>query len=212
MFATMDSRKALFAAIYVVLISFSFSIIGCGEDGDIQALRTARDRAEQRAQTAEKELERVKEELERVKEELVQGTPGSVQKRIAELEKLAEKLPQATIRDVKIDDKKKNIDITIKFDIKNRKGIEDSVKGYFHFQDGPALLDKNGDPISISKDFTPKHVAETQTIKISMPYAKLNIKQPYNLKFIFRIYDKPTHSFLDEKPYSVLFRFDPFKN
>lgn len=210
MLAIMNSRKVLFVLICVVLSSFSFSMIGC--DGDVQALRAARARAEQRAETAEKELARVKSELAGVKTELEEGIPESMRKRIRELEKLIEKLPQATIRDVKIDEKKKNIDITVKFDIKNRKGIEGSVKGYFYFQDGPALLDKNGVPISISKDFTPKGVAETQTVKLSTSHAELNIKQPYDLKFTFSIYDEPTDSFLEDKPYSVLFSFDPFKD
>ena len=203
MFATMNSRKVLFALICVAFNAFLFSLIGC--DSDVKALRTELERAEQRAQKAEAELARVKAEL-------AKGIPGSTQKRITELEKLVEKAPRATISDVKIADKKKNIDITVTFYIKNRKGIEVSVKGYFYFKDGQALLGKNGDPISISKDFTPKDVEETPTVAISMSYDKLNVKQPYDLKFIFRIYDKPTNSFVETEPYSVLFSFNPFKN
>ena len=128
------------------------------------------------------------------------------------LEKLVSLVPQAEIKDVRIQEKGKNINISVTFSIKNRKDIESSVKVFFFFKkNGRALRDKNG-PISISEKFTPKRIKDTQTVKLSISHAKLNLAQPSDLIFQFRIYDKPTNSFLDTVPYAKEFRFDPHKN
>lgn len=203
MFTTMNSGKALFALICVV---FSlFSIIGCDEDGKIQAPQTALTQAEKRAQNAEAKLKRVEAELKQI-------TPENVQKYITVLEKLVEKLPRAIIDDVQLERKKKSMNITAKFHIYNRKGIEGSVEVSFYLQEDLALKDKNGYKIIIRKKFTPKDVEDTLIVKLSMSDAELNVKQPRDLKFILRIYDKPTNTFLEEKPYSRSFHFDPFKD
>ena len=128
------------------------------------------------------------------------------------LEKLVSLVPQAEIKDVRIQEKGRNINISVTFSIKNRKDIEGSVKVFFFFKkNGRALRDKDG-PISISEKFMPKRVPETLTVKLSISHAKLNLAQPSDLIFKFRIYDKPTDSFLDMAPYVKEFYFDPHKN
>ena len=114
--------------------------------------------------------------------------------------------------DVQTDVKKKEMDISVIFSIKNRKDIEGWVYAYFYFQDGERLRDKKKKPIFIRKEFTPKRVEETQTVKLSMLYDKLNTSQPSKLKFNVRIYDEPTKSFLDQGPYTVSFSFYPNKD
>ena len=209
----------------VVLMCVLFGFLGCNRDREIQKLQTARDRAERRVQTTKTELESVKAELksanaklesanaklESANAKLQQGISQSMRKRITELEKLTEKLPRVIINDVQLERKKKDMDITVKFNIYNRRGIEGSVKVSFHHQEGPALRDKRNREIAISKKFTPKRVKDALTVKLSMSYAELNVKQPRDLKFKLRVYDEPTQSFLDQKPYPVQFHYNPFK-
>ena len=214
MFMTINSGKASFVMVCLVFSSFCFLMIGCDGHNDNQDLRTELERARQRAETAEKEREKVEAELDRFKKEFKEGAPEKTQKYIEELEKQNEKVPEAIIQDVKITmiKKRKRMNITVKFDIKNRKDIKGLVKGSVYFVENErALLDKNGREISISEEFTPKLVKDTLTVEYSMPYDKLNVKQPYDLQFIFRIYDKPTESYLEKKPYPKEFSFDPFK-
>ena len=221
MFGTIDPGKVLF-----VLMCVLFGFWGCNRDREIQELQTARARAERRAQTAKTELESTKAklestkaelestkaELESTKAELQHGIPQSMQKRITELEKLTEKLPRVIINNVQLERKKKGMDIAVKFNIYNRRGIEGSVKVSFYLQGGPALEDKHGRKITISKKFTPKRVKdEGVKVTLSMSYADLNVKQPRDLKFILRVYDEPTQSFLDQEPYSQQFHYNPFK-
>ena len=126
------------------------------------------------------------------------------------LEQLVSLVPQVEIKDVRTDVKKKEMDISVIFSIKNRKDIKGWVYAYFYFQDGEKLENKKGKPIFIRKEFTPKSVTvETQPVKLSMPYDKLNTSQPSKLKFDVRIYDEPTESFLDKGPYTVSFSFYP---
>lgn len=214
MFMTINSGKASFVVVCLVFSSFCFFMIGCDGNNDNQDLRAELERARQRAETAEKEREKVEAELDRFKKEFKEGAPERTQKYIEQLEKQNEKVPEAIVQDVKIamNKKRKRMDITVKFDIKNRKDIKGLVKGSVYFVENErALLDKNGREISISEEFTPKLVKDTLTVEYSMPYDKLNVKQPYDLKFIFRIYDKPTESYLEKKPYSKEFSFDPFE-
>ena len=206
MFTTMNSGNALFALICVVFCSFS--IIGCDADRNTQALNAKLARAEKRAQNAEVKLKQVEADLERAKAKLKQRISGN----IAEFEELIEKIPQAIIEKVQTEQKKKSMDINVKFHIYNRKGIEGSVNVSFHLEEGPALEDKNRRKITISEKFTPKRVEDTLTVKLSMSYDQLNVKQPRSLKFILRIYDKPTDTFLDKESYSESFHFDPFKD
>ena len=121
-------------------------------------------------------------------------------------------VPQATITNVRIAEKKKDIDILVTFSIKNRKNSKGLVIASFYFANGQPLRNRNG-PISISEEFTPKQVNEKErTVKLSMSYAELNIAQPSKLQFRFRIYDKSTEKFLDGKPYLKPFSFNPHKN
>lgn len=113
MFATMNSDKVLFTLICIGFSCFSFALMSCDTNSDMQELRAARDRAEKRAAAVTAELKDTKTELERVKAELRRGIPESAQKRIIELEKLVEKLPQATIENVRVDPKKKDMDIYV---------------------------------------------------------------------------------------------------
>ena len=217
MFATMNSGKVLLTLICIVFSCFSLTLISCGTDSE--TLRA--ERAEKLAAKLERELENTQAELERLKEELnpstperLKDTPERLRERIRELEELVEKLPQANIENVRIDQRKKDMDIYVKFNIKNRKDIECFVEGdlFQRRKEGEKfekLEDKKGKPISISEKFTPKDVEETQTVKLSISYAELNVTQRRELKFDFHIYDKPTDSFLNTEPYSKLFRFDP---
>lgn len=208
MFTTINSGKALLGLVFVIFNSFLFLMMGCGKSSVESLLLAERERR----QKTEAELRQVKAELEKVKAELERGTPSDLQERIKYLEKLNEKVPQATINDVKFDEKKKSMDIIVEFDIKNRKGIEGSVRVYFYRHDGRALVDRNKEEIYISKKFTPERVEDRLTIKLSMSYAKLNVKQPHDLEFRLRIYDDLTDSFLEKSPYSKQFDFDPFKD
>ena len=152
----------------------------------IASVESARDRALRRAENAEEELENLRE--------------------------LVDRAPQATIKNVSVNPKKKSMDISVTFSIKNRKDIEGSVYVYFYFQDGEKLPDKKGNPISIREKFTPKSVTETLTVKLPMSYDKLNLRQPDKLMFSVRIYDKPTNSFLNKERYLVSFSYDSRKN
>ena len=215
MCATMDSGKVLFTLIYAVFSCFSFSLIGCGTDSEIQELRSALERAEKSEAEMAEELERLKKEWRRPLSGSGQKRVAELKKRVAELEKLVEKLPQATIEGIRIDQKKKNIDISVTFNIKNRKGIKCFVNGYFFQRRHSSekfkeLQDKKGSPISISEEFTPKRVIETRTVKFSISHAELNVSQARELRFDSHIYDKPTNSFLNTQPYSKSFRYDPF--
>ena len=206
MFATMDSGKVVFTLICVVFICFLFFLMSCDTNSDIQAEKHAVEVAE--------ELENTKPELEPITDELWRQTPESVREYIRDLEKLVEKLPQAKIENVQIDPKKKDMDIYVRFNIKNRKDIECSVNGYLFQRRKKGekfekLEDKKEKPISISEKFTPKLVRDTRTVKFSISYAELNVTQRRELRFDFYIYDKPTDSFLNIEPYSKLFLFDP---
>lgn len=228
MFATMNSGKVVFTLIYLIFSCFSFSLMSCNTDSDIQGLRAALNRAEEREAEVTAELKDTKAELERVKVELRSGIPENEQKRIieleklvenkqkriVELEKLVEKVPQATIEKVKIDQKNNNMDIHVTFSIENRKDIECFVIGSLYqrrtkIEKFQKLENKNGDPISISERFTPKRVTETQTVKLSISYAELNVTQRRELRFTFDIYDRPTGDFLNAERYSELYLFDP---
>lgn len=127
-------------------------------------------------------------------------------------ENLIRFVPQAVIKDVRTDVKKKEMDISVTFSIKNRKDVDGQVRTYFYFQDGEKLKDKRGNQIVIWKKFTPKRVTETQTVKLSMPYDKLNTSQPSKLKFDVRIYDESAEDYLDQGPYTVSFSFYPNKD
>ena len=209
---TINFGKALF--FIACLVFSSFSMIGCSGNNDIRELRNALKSAQQRAETAEKELKKVKGKLEKFQTEFKVGQTGRTQQYITFLERQNAKVPEAIIQDVKIamNQKRKRMDIDVKFDIKNRKEIKGLVKGFVYFvENGRALLDKNGRQISIGEEFTPKQVNDTLTVEFLIPYDKLNVKQPYHLKFIFNIYDKPTSSYIEKKPYPKEFSFDPFK-
>ena len=128
--------------------------------------------------------------------------------RVEAAEEKVSLVPEATIHDVRIDEKKSDIDIYVKFNIKNRKGIKCSIYGYLYLENGQRLLDKNGNPISLRKEFTPKKVTEENlNAKLSIKHVKLNLGQPDDIVFIFRIYDKPTNSFLDRHPYKKPFYY-----
>ena len=182
-------------------------------ESDLRTAKSARDKAIQRAKNAESDLRTANRNLEAAK--LARNTATQRAKNAEQekkhLEKLVSLVPQATIKNVRITEKRKDIDILVTFEIKNRKDIEGSVKASFYFANGRALRNKDG-PISRSKKFTPKKVTETLTEKLSISYTELNIAQRSDLKFTFRIYDKPTRSYLDREPYSKAFRFDPHKN
>lgn len=191
MFTTINYRKAL-----SVLICVTFSIlpiISCNEGSN------ELEKARKRAQTAETELKRVKEELKRVKEE-----------RYGNISDLISKLPRAFINNVQIEQKKKNVHITINFDIYNRKGIEGSVILYFYRQDGTKLL-KNNKQIIIKEKFTPKRVEDTLTEEFTLSGDDLSVKQPRTLQVSVRIYDEPTESYLNKERQIQTFFYDPFK-
>lgn len=197
MFATTNSGKVVFTLICIVFSCFLFFLMSCDTNSDIQAEKP----------------ENTKPELEPIADELWQQTPESVREYIINLEKLVEKLPQATIENVEIKPKKSNMDIDVTFNIKNRKDIECSVTGYLYQRrkEGKKfekLEDKKGKHISISKKFTPKLVTERRTVTLSISYAELNVTQQRELKFDFYIYDKPTDEVLN-KLYSQSFPFDP---
>ena len=214
MVTTMKYRMAFFS---LVCVTFSiFSIIGC--DGGSNELEKAR----KRAQTVEAELKRLKEknedlnkEKQQLKEVLYDNIDNNVklyilnlEKRIDELESLVPKLPRALIKDVKIDSKKKKVNISVIFDIYNRKGIEGSVKLYFYRQDGKHLK-KNNRQIIIDEKFTPKRVVDTSTVEFLLSDVDLSVKQPRTLQFRVKIYDEPTNSFLNQDNYLNTFDFDP---
>ena len=206
MFATMNSGKVVFTLMCVVFSCFLFFLMSCDTNSDIQT--------EKRAVEVSEKLENTKLELEPIADELWRQTPESVREYIRNLEKLVEKLPQATIENVEIKPKKSNMDINVTFNIKNRKDIECFVNGYLFQRRKKGerfekLENKKGKPISISEKFTPKRVTETQTVKFSISYAELNVTQRRELQFDFYIYDKPTDSFLNTEPYPVPFLFDP---
>ena len=214
MLATMGSGKVAFTLICVVFSCFSFLLMSCDTDDDIQELRDARDQAEKRAVEVAEEPENTKRELEPLTEELWRQTPERVREYIKKLEKLVEKLPQATIKEVRLDRKKKDMDVYVRFNIKNRKNIECFVNGYFFQRRKKGekfekLIDENEKPISISEKFTAEHVTESRTVKFSISYAELHVTQPRELSIVFYIYDEATDSYLNTKPYSKLFRFDP---
>ena len=173
---------------------------------NLKTANAARDAAVQRAEKSAKERDRAYSERDRARQ---RARISEEEKK--KLEKLVRFVPRATITNVRIVEKQKDIDIFVTFGIENRRGMEGSVNGSFYFQSGKSLVDKNG-PISISKEFTPDSVKDTLTVKLPMSHAKLNLAQPSDLIFKFRIYDKSTNDFLDQKPYSKTFRFDPHKN
>ena len=179
-----------------------------------QSLKTtesAKARAESNLNTA---LRRVKAAESAERRSISERNKARERAKIAEeekekLEKLVSLVPQAVIEGVRTDVKRKQMDISVTFSIKNRKDIDGWVYVYFYFQDGEKLEDKKEKPIFIREEFTPESVTDTQTVKLSMPYDKFNTSQPSKLKFNVRIYDEPTESFLDKGPYSVLFSFYP---
>ena len=189
---------------------------------------TARDRALKRAENAEKAIARAESArdraLKRAKaaEDAILSVESArdralkraenAEEKLENLRELVDRIPQATIKNVSVNPKKKSMDISVPFSIKNRKDIEGEVYVYFYFQNGEKLRNKSGDPISISEKFTPKRVTETQTVELSIPYAKLNLGQPDKLMFSVRIYDKPTNSFLNKERYLVSFSYNPSKN
>ena len=166
--------------------------------------------AKERAEAAKKRAEAAKEKAE-TERDTARRLTKIAEDRAAAAEEKVSLVPQATITNVRIAEKKKDIDIFVAFNIKNRKSSKGLVKASFYFTNGRPLRNKNG-TISISEEFTPKLVSENLTVKLSMSYAELNIAQPSNLQFRFRIYDKSTEKFLDRKPYSKPFRYDPHKN
>ena len=167
---------------------------------------SARDKALENLKTAESAKARAESARDKALEQAKVAEEGK-----KNLEKLVSLVPHAEIKDVRPNLKKKGMDISVTFSIKNRKDIEGWVYVYFYFQNGEKLLNKNK-PIFIKEAFTPERVTEIQTVELSMPYANLNVELPDELKFNVHIYDKPTESFLEKEPYSVLFSFDPNKN
>ena len=196
------------------------------EEAKVRA-ETARDRALRRTETAEKAIAEVKSARDRALRHAETAEEAKVRAettrdtalrraKVAEeewenLQKLVSLVPQATIEKVSVNPKKKSMDISVKFNIKNRKDIEGRVYVYFYFQDEEKLQDEKGNQIVIWKKFTPKSVTETLTVKLPMHYDKLNLGQPDKLMFSVRIHDKPTDRYLNKR-HLVSFSYDSSKD
>lgn len=178
-------------------------IVESDRDTTIQRLKTA--------ETAKKAAEFAKKTADSKRDSAIKRAEIAEREKKS-LEKLVSLVPQAEIIRVQPDVKKKEMDISVTFSIKNRKDIDGRVYAYFYFQDGEKLRSKRGNQIVITERFTPKSATETLTVTLSMPYDKLNTSQPSKLKFNVRIYDSPTQSFLDQGPYTVSFFFYPNKD
>ena len=177
-------------------------------DSEIRELRSQLTQAENKANQAREQLKQANEAKTKVESE------------IEKLRKLVALVPQAEVHlERVIPDKKfgrgEGIKIVGNFSVSNRKGHKLLIMALF-YEDGMPLRSRNRlyqhkDQVAVFKDFTPEYVrqARRESFELFIPFSELDVLQKRDLTFEVRVYDEATGRFLDEKPPTRNFTFDP---
>ena len=144
-----------------------------------------------------------------------------VEAAVEELKKKIALVPQAEIISVNHRHGKKGftqgLRINGTFRVSNRKGHKVKVIALFYFlADRKEVRSPDKDhahegQVAALQEFMPKSTSITnEQFELFIPYNELHVSQTHDLKYEVRIYDETTESFLEVKPHSKPFRYNPF--